>query len=67
MMSYGEAWLFWILAPLSVVAATGLIFARKAVHAALCVAFVVVSRGVLYLASGAEVLAACRLYTFRCS
>ncbi len=64
MMSYGEAWLFWILAPLSVVAATGLIFARKAVHAALCVAFVMVNLGVLYLASGAEFLGVVQVFVY---
>lgn len=63
-MSYGEAWLFWILAPLSVVAATGLIFARKAVHAALCVAFVMVNLGVLYLASSAEFLGVVQVFVY---
>ena len=31
----GEALLFWILGPLSVLGALGLLFMRKAVHAAL--------------------------------
>ena len=48
-MSYAESWLFWLLAPLMVLGALGLLFARKAVHAALCMAFVMVNLGVLYL------------------
>ena len=43
MTSTGEAVIFWILGPLMVIAALGLLFARKAVHAALCVAFVMVN------------------------
>ena len=35
MTSTGEAILFWVLAPVCVAGALGLIFARKAVHAAL--------------------------------
>ena len=38
--SSGEAVLFWVLAPLMVVAALGLLFAKKAVHAALSTALV---------------------------
>jgi NADH-quinone oxidoreductase subunit J len=40
---------FWILAPLMVAAALGLIFARKAVHAALLLAVVMIGLAVLYL------------------
>ena len=64
MMGYGEAWLFWILAPLSVLAALGLVFARKAVHAALCVAFVMVNLGVLFLASEAEFLGIVQVFVY---
>ena len=34
---------FWILAPLMVLAALGLVFAKKAVHGALCLAVVMIS------------------------
>jgi NADH-quinone oxidoreductase subunit J len=40
---------FWILAPIMVVAALGILFVRKAVHAALLLAVVMVSLAVLYL------------------
>lgn len=39
---------FWILAPLMTLAALGLLFVRKAVHAALLLAFVMISLAVLY-------------------
>ena len=63
-MGYGEAWLFWILAPLMVLASLGLLFARKAVHAALCMAFVMVNLGVLYLASQAEFLGVVQIFVY---
>ncbi len=40
---------FWLLAPVMVVAALGILFVRKAVHAALLLATVMVSLAVLYL------------------
>jgi NADH-quinone oxidoreductase subunit J len=60
----GEAWLFWILAPLMVIAALGLLFARKAVHAALCMAFVMVNLGVLYIAEQAEFLGIVQVFVY---
>ncbi|PFG34111.1 NADH-quinone oxidoreductase subunit J [Sanguibacter antarcticus] len=56
MVSTAEAVLFWCIAPLMVIAALGLIFARKAVHATLCVVFVMVSLAVLYVALEAPFL-----------
>ena len=47
---------FWLLAPVMVVAALGLVFAKKAVHAALCLAIVMISLAVLYAAQGAPFL-----------
>ena len=47
-----------------VIAIVALIFARKAVHAALCVAFVMVNLGVLYLASGAEFLGVVQVFVY---
>ncbi len=54
--STAEAVLFWTLGPLMVLAALGLLLARKAVHAALCVVFVMISLAFLYVAQGAEFL-----------
>ncbi len=54
--SGGEAALFWVLAPLMVLAALGLLVARRAIHAAICVVVVMVSLAVLYIAQDAPFL-----------
>lgn len=54
--STAEAVLFWTLGPVMVLAALGLLFARKAVHAALAVVLVMISLAFLYVAQGAEFL-----------
>ena len=48
--------LFWILAPIMVLAALGILVVRKAVHAALLLAVVMVSLAVLYLLEDAPFL-----------
>ncbi|PFG42130.1 NADH dehydrogenase subunit J [Isoptericola jiangsuensis] len=55
-VSGGEAVLFWVVAPLMVLAAAGLLFARRAVHAAVCVVFVMIGLAVLYVAQEAPFL-----------
>lgn len=55
---------FWLLSPLMVVAALGLIFARKAVHAALCLAVVMISLAVLYAAQDAPFLFAVQIIVY---
>ena len=52
MTSGGETVLFWVLAPISVVAALGLIFAKKAVHAAMGMALVMIC--LLYTSDAAD-------------
>lgn len=47
---------FWIVAPLMVVGALGLLFFRKAVYVALCMAFVMVNLAVLYASLNAMFL-----------
>jgi len=54
--STGEAALFWVLAPLMVLAALGLLFARKAVYAAMGVAALMVALAFLYVAQDAPFL-----------
>ncbi|MGP7959662.1 NADH-quinone oxidoreductase subunit J [Sanguibacter sp. A247] len=56
MTSTGEAVLFWVLAPAMVLGALGLVFARKAVYAALSMIFVMVSLAVVYVMQQAEFL-----------
>ncbi len=52
----GEAILFWILAVAMVLAAFGLLFARKAVHAALSMVVVMIGLAFLYVAQDAPFL-----------
>lgn len=64
MTGMGEAWTFWILAIVSVLAALGLVFARKAVYAAMCMAVVMINLGVLYLAQGADFLGVVQVFVY---
>lgn len=60
----GEAVLFWVLAPMMVLAALGLLLAKKAVHAALAVALVMVGLGVIYVAQGADFLGVIQVFVY---
>ena len=64
MTSGGEAVLFWVLAPLSVLGALGLIFAKKAVHAALGMALVMINLGVFYIAQNADFLGIVQIFVY---
>ena len=55
---------FWILAPVMVVCALGLLFARKAVHCALLLAVVMVSLAVLYAVQDAPFLFAVQIIVY---
>ena len=55
---------FWILAPLMVAAALGLLFVRKAVHAALLLAVVMISLAVLYAVLEAPFLFAVQIIVY---
>ena len=52
----GEAFLFWVGSIISVLGALGLIFSKKAVHAALCLCAVMVCLALFYMAQGAVFL-----------
>jgi NADH-quinone oxidoreductase subunit J len=64
MTSGGEAFLFWVLGPISVLGALGLLFAKKAVHAALGVALVMINLGVFYIAQNAEFLGIVQIFVY---
>ena len=64
MTSGGEAVLFWVLAPLSVLGSLGLIFAKKAVHAALGMALVMINLGVFYIAQNADFLGIVQIFVY---
>ena len=51
-----ETIMFWALAPLSVVAALGMLVVKKAVHSAILLAFVMVTLAIYFIAQGAVFL-----------
>lgn len=59
-----EATLFFFGAPLAVIGALGLLFARKAVHAAMGMALTMVMLGVFYIAEQAEFLGIIQVFVY---
>ncbi|MFI7677700.1 NADH-quinone oxidoreductase subunit J [Actinophytocola sp. NPDC049390] len=55
-MSTGESISFWVLGPLALLGALGMIFARNAVHSALFLVLTMLSLGVLYMVQQAPFL-----------
>jgi NADH-quinone oxidoreductase subunit J len=55
-VSTGEAVAFWILGPVALLGALGMVLARNAVHSALCLVMTMLSLGALYMAQGAPFL-----------
>lgn len=53
---HGETFLFWLGSIISVLGALGLIFSKKAVHSALCLAAVMICLALFYMAQGAVFL-----------
>ena len=64
MTSSAEAAGFWILAPIAVIAALGLLFARRAVHAAIGVALVMVILGIFYIMQNADFLGIVQVFVY---
>ncbi|MGL4177139.1 MAG: NADH-quinone oxidoreductase subunit J [Dermatophilaceae bacterium] len=64
MTGTGEAVTFWVLAPVAVLGALGLVFARKAVHAALGMALAMIVLGVFYLAQDADFLGVIQIFVY---
>ncbi|MHB1062929.1 MAG: NADH-quinone oxidoreductase subunit J [Georgenia sp.] len=62
--STGEAVLFWVLAPVMVLAALGLLFLRKSVYAAMCVVLIMLSLAALYVAQGAPFLGVAQVVVY---
>jgi NADH-quinone oxidoreductase subunit J len=63
-ISTGEAVLFWILAPLMVLGAMSLIFARRTVHIAVSIAGVMVGLAVMYIANEATFLGVAQVVVY---
>jgi NADH-quinone oxidoreductase subunit J len=64
MTSGGEAVLFWVLAPISVLGALGLLFVKKAVHVALGMALVMINLGVFYIVQNADFLGIVQIFVY---
>jgi len=62
--SAAETAFFWIVAPLMVIGSLGLLFAHKAVHAALSMALVMVLLGGVYFAQQAPFLGAVQVFVY---
>lgn len=60
----GEAVNFWVLAPLAVVGALGMVFARKAVHSAICLAATMIILAVFYMAQDALFLGVVQIVVY---
>jgi len=60
----GEAVLFWILGPLAVIGSLGLVFAKKAVHAAIGMALTMIILGVFYIAQDAPFLGIIQIFVY---
>ena len=60
----GEAVQFWILAPLAVLGALGMVFASKAVHSAICLAATMISLAVFYIAQDALFLGVVQIVVY---
>ncbi|WP_448073447.1 NADH-quinone oxidoreductase subunit J [Georgenia yuyongxinii] len=63
-VSGGETVLFWVVAPIMVIASLGLLFARRAVHAALSVVLVMICLAVLYVAQDAPFLGVAQVVVY---
>lgn len=64
MRGTGEEVMFWILGPLAVLGALGLVFAKKAVHAALGMALTMIILGVFYIAQDADFLGVIQIFVY---
>jgi NADH-quinone oxidoreductase subunit J len=62
--SGGEAAAFWIIAPIAFIAALGMVFTRRAVHAALMLAVDMLALAVLYAAQDAPFLAFVQIFVY---
>lgn len=64
MTGTAEAVTFWILGSLSVLSALGLLFARKAVYAAMGVAITMLILGIFYIGQGAPFLGVVQIFVY---
>ncbi|MFB9732832.1 NADH-quinone oxidoreductase subunit J [Ornithinimicrobium kibberense] len=63
-MGGGESVVFWLLAAVTVLGALGLLFSRKAVHAAMAMAMTMVGLGILYIVQDAEFVGIIQIFVY---
>ncbi|MFI5934844.1 NADH-quinone oxidoreductase subunit J [Actinoplanes sp. NPDC051494] len=63
-VSTGEAWAFWILAPLAVIGGLGMVLSRNAVHSALWLVTTMLSLGFIYVVNSAPFLGAVQIIVY---
>jgi NADH-quinone oxidoreductase subunit J len=63
-ISTGEAWGFWILGPLAVIGALGMVIARNAVHSALWLVVTMLCLGFMYVMNSAPFLGAVQIIVY---
>ena len=63
-LSGAEIGVFWVLAAITVFGALGLLFARKAVHAAMGMAITMVGLGILYIVQKAEFVGLIQIFVY---
>ena len=61
----GETLMFWVLAPLTVFAAVGMLLVKKAVHSAILLAFVMIALAIFYIAQDAPFLGIVQIVVYR--
>ena len=60
----GEVIVFWALAPLTVLAAVGMLLVKKAVHSAILLAFVMIALAVFYIMQDAPFLGVVQIVVY---
>ncbi|MGC5585317.1 NADH-quinone oxidoreductase subunit J [Ornithinimicrobium sp. W1665] len=63
-MGGGETLVFWVIAVVTVVGALGLLFSRRAVHAAMAMAMAMVGLGILYITQDAEFVGIIQIFVY---
>jgi NADH-quinone oxidoreductase subunit J len=63
-MGSGETLMFWVLAPIAVLAALGMLLSKKAVHSALLLAATMICLALFYIAQGAPFLGVVQIVVY---
>ncbi len=64
LISGGELFMFWLMAAVTVAGGLGLLFARKAVHAAMAMALTMVGLGVVFIVQDAEFVGIIQIFVY---